>query len=99
MPDYVYNHAYKYAHKISPMTQLFDSTASKKPTNLSVNSDLLSRAKELKINLSATFEQALVIELKKYERLKWLKKNKMALSALNDLTEKNGLFSDGFRNL
>lgn len=81
------------------MAQLFDSTASKKPTNLSVNADLLSRAKELKINLSATLEQALVIELKKFERRKWLKKNKKAISALNDLTEKNGLFSDSFRNL
>lgn len=38
----------------------FDAQATKKPTNLRINSDLLAKAKDLKINLSSTLEAALV---------------------------------------
>ena len=79
------------------MAHVFDSKATKKPTNLSVNSDLLSRARKMKINLSATLEKALVVEIKNAEKEKWLKRNKKAISALNNLTEQRGLFSDNFR--
>lgn len=81
------------------MTHLFDSSAAKKPTNLTVNSDLLSRARKMNINLSATLEKALVAELKSAEKQRWLKNNKKAISALNNLSEKNGLFSDAYRKL
>jgi len=81
------------------MSQVFDSSAAKKPTNLTVNSDLLARARKMNINLSATLEKALVTELKNAEKHRWLKKNKNAISALNNLSEKNGLFSDTYREL
>jgi antitoxin CcdA len=81
------------------MSRVFDSSAAKKPTNLTVNSDLLSRARKLNINLSATLEKALVAELKNAEKQSWLKKNKKAISALNNLSEKHGLFSDIYREL
>ncbi len=42
------------------MPQAFDTHAPKKPTNVSINSDLLLKAKALKINLSATLESALI---------------------------------------
>ncbi|MFZ1766629.1 MAG: type II toxin-antitoxin system CcdA family antitoxin [Candidatus Nitrotoga sp.] len=80
------------------MLQLYDETASKKATNLSINSDLLSKARELKINLSATLERALADELRTTERDKWLKSNKKAIDSLNELAERNGLFSDSYRN-
>ena len=80
------------------MLQLYDETASKKATNLSINSDLLSKARELKINLSATLERALADELRATERDKWLKNNKKAIDSLNELAERNGLFSDSYRN-
>ena len=80
------------------MLQLYDETASKKATNLSINSDLLSKARELKINLSATLERALADELRATERDKWLKSNKKAIDSLNELAERNGLFSDSYRN-
>ena len=35
------------------------SSASKKPTNVSINAELLAKAKSLDINLSATLESAL----------------------------------------
>ncbi len=79
------------------MSRLFDANASKKATNLSLNSDLLAKARKLNINLSATLELALENELRKAERDNWLKDNKKAIDALNDLADKNGLFSDAYR--
>jgi len=38
------------------MADLYDLTAPQKPTNLSLNSDLLKKARELKVNLSATLD-------------------------------------------
>ena len=81
------------------MTQLYNQSAVKKPTNVSVNSDLLVKARSLKLNLSATLEKALVSEVKAAERLQWLKKNKDAIQAANNLAEQNGLFTDSFRTL
>ncbi len=80
------------------MPQLYDPKAPKKPTNLSVNSDLLSKARKSKINLSATLEHALAQQLRKTEREKWKIENQGAIEALNELVEKHGLFSDSFRN-
>ena len=88
-----------HAYLVPFMSHVFDSSAAKKPTNLTVNSDLLSRARKLNINLSATLEKALVAELKNAEKQRWLKKNKKAISALNNLSEINGLFSDTYRDL
>ena len=81
------------------MQQVYDINAPKKATNLSVNSDLLNKARGLKINLSATLEQALAIQVKRTVREVWLSENREAIEALNELTNKNGLFSDSFREL
>lgn len=69
----------------------------KKATNLSVNSDLLNEAKALKINLSATFEAALLNELKAVRRELWLAENKEAIEACNKLADTHGLFADKHR--
>ncbi len=69
----------------------------KKATNLSLNSELLAEAKRLNINLSATMEKALEIEVSERQKLEWLKQNADAIEACNTLTEKHGLFSDSFR--
>ncbi|MGQ8365833.1 type II toxin-antitoxin system CcdA family antitoxin [Glaciecola sp. 1036] len=79
------------------MPQLYDLKAPKKPTNLSINSDLLTKARKNKINLSATLERALVHQLRQTERENWKNENRDAIEALNELTEKHGLFSDSFR--
>lgn len=79
------------------MPQFYDQKAAKKPTNLSINSDLLSKARKSKINLSATLERALVQQLRQTERENWKSENREAIEALNDLAEKHGLFSDSFR--
>jgi len=80
------------------MLNVYDHNATKKATNLSINSDLLSKAKTLKINLSATLELALENELRISEREKWQKNNKRAIEVLNNLADKNGLFSDSYRS-
>ena len=81
------------------MSQLYNQSAAKKPTNVSVNSDLLVKARSLKLNLSATLEKALAEEVKAAERLQWLKQNKGAIQAANNLAEEKGLFTDSYRTL
>lgn len=80
------------------MQQLYDKTAPKKPTNLSVNSDLLLRVREMDINLSATLERALVSELRKAEAERWAADNEKAIKKYNEFVEENGCFSDEFRS-
>lgn len=79
------------------MQALYDLQAPKKPTNLSLNSDLLKKARALNINLSATLEQALKEQLKSKEAKKWTEENKNAIKAYNDFVEQNGCFGDEFR--
>jgi len=81
------------------MQHLFDIAASKKATNLSINSDLLVKSRKLNINLSATLEHALKNELQKAEQASWYQTNKKAIDELNKLTDNNGLFSDAYRTL
>ncbi len=76
----------------------YDTQAPKKPTNLSINSDLLQRAKVMNINLSATLEQALTDLLLQKEKEQWLQENKQAINQYNDFVETNGVFSDGLRS-
>ena len=85
-------------YEATNMLPIFDRKASKKPTNVSVNSDLLAKAREQTINLSATLERALESELRKTARENWLKDNKNAIDSLNQLVEQNGLFSDKYRD-
>jgi len=81
------------------MQYIYNQNAPKKPTNLSINSDLLTKSRRLKINLSATLESALEAQVRLSVREKWLKENKKAIASLNELVENNGLFSDSYREL
>ncbi|MDH5552462.1 MAG: type II toxin-antitoxin system CcdA family antitoxin, partial [Nitrosomonas sp.] len=79
------------------MTTTYDISAPKKPTNLTVNSDLLRIAKALKINVSATLEQALADKVREQQRQVWLAENLQAINDYNQFVEHNGAFSDGMR--
>ena len=79
------------------MKTLFDTSAPKKPTNLSLNSDLLEKSRKLKINLSATLEDALKQKLAIAEARKWTSKNKNAIEAYTDFVEAHGCFGDEYR--
>ena len=60
------------------MAELYNTAAPKKAANLSVNSDLLRKTRELNINLSATLERALKEELAKREAEQWVEENRSA---------------------
>ncbi len=79
------------------MTITYDTYAPKKAANLSINSDLLKKAKEYKINLSKHFEAYLGELVKKEEEKKWLKENHEVIEKQNSRIEKYGAFSDGLR--
>lgn len=79
------------------MQALYDFEAPKKATNLSLNSDLLKKARALNINLSATLEEALKNKLKSIEANKWVEENKNAIKAYNNFVEENDCFSDEYR--
>ncbi|BFM05013.1 type II toxin-antitoxin system CcdA family antitoxin [Halioxenophilus aromaticivorans] len=79
------------------MEPLFDLEAPKKPTNLSLNSDLLNKCRAMNINLSATLEQALTEKLSKARNDKWAEENKNAIRAYNEFAEEHGCFGDEYR--
>lgn len=80
------------------MTMVYDKSAKKKNTNLSINSDLLQKAKENNINLSSSLEKTLENELRKKEQEKWEQESKEAIEHYNKNVEKYGVFSDRMRN-
>jgi antitoxin CcdA len=82
----------------TPMQSLYDGETPKRAANLSVNADLLNRAKAMQINLSAVFEQALAQILKQRQQEQWLAENRAAIAAYNEDVEQNGVFSDGARS-
>ena len=81
----------------NPMLSLYDRTAPKKPTNLTVNSDLLAQAKSRHINISAVLESALEEELKQKKKEEWMRDNKEAINAYNVNIQEFGVFSDEIR--
>ena len=79
------------------MTSYNAQSSSKKATNVSVNAELLAKAKSLNINLSATLEAALKEQVRLKEQAQWLKENDEAIQAYNAFVEENGSFSDSVR--
>lgn len=69
----------------------------KKPTNLSIRSDLLEQARALDINLSAEMEKHLTEVIRQRHAEQWLQDNRAAIEAYNRYVEKNGVWSDGLR--
>jgi len=57
------------------MNYAYDVDAEKKATNLSINADLLKKAKSYKINLSKNFESYLNQLVKEQEEKKWRENN------------------------
>ena len=80
------------------MESLYDRQAPKKPTDLSINSDLLNRARSLNINLSATLESSLKQILAEKKAEQWKLENRSAIRAYNNFVEESGCFSDDYRS-
>ena len=71
------------------MSQL--SNIRRKPTNISLDSDLLEAAKALGINISRACERGLAEQVSETRAERWLEENKQALESSNLYVEKNGL--------
>lgn len=69
----------------------------KTPTNLSLRSDLVRRAKELGLNLSDVVDVALEAAITDAERKAWLEDNREGIAEYNVLVAKRGVFGDGRR--
>jgi antitoxin CcdA len=69
----------------------------KTPTNLSLREDLVRRARDLKLNLSAVLESALEEVIRKSENDAWLAENLEAIDAYNARIAKRGAFGDDWR--
>ena len=80
------------------MQIIYDRNAPKKPANLSINSDLLKKAKNLHINLSSVLESALAEKIRKQAKEKWIEENKEAIENYNKSVDSLGVFSDSLRN-
>jgi len=86
------------AHKLTARSHaLYDREASRKPTSLSVNSDLLEKTHELGVDVASTLEEALASEVHKRQREAWLAENREAIDAYNELVARDGVFSTGLR--
>ena len=79
-------------------TTEYDRTAPRKATNLSINSDLLGIARELKLNLSRELERRLEEIVAERRSALWLAENREAIDAYNERVEQHGVFSDGLRS-
>lgn len=73
------------------------SSSAKKPTNLSIRTDLLEQARALDINLSSELEKHLVEVIRQRRAEQWLKDNREAIEAYNRHIERDGIWSDGLR--
>jgi len=80
------------------MQTIYDRDAPKKAANLSINSDLLTKAKNLHINLSSVLESALAEKIRKQTKEKWIEENRNAIDEYNKKVESFGVFSDSIRD-
>lgn len=74
-----------------------ESPVRKTATNLSLRADLVQRARDLKLNLSAVLEVALERAVRDAERAAWLAQNEDAIDEYNARVAKRGVFSDDWR--
>lgn len=76
---------------------IYNPQAKKKSVNLSINSDLVEKARAQNINLSQTLENTLLELIRQKEREHWVKENQDGIEEYNKRVEKQGVFSDGLR--
>lgn len=77
---------------------IYDVRAPKRAANVSVNTDLLRRARELGVNLSAVLESALVEAVRASAQQRWRDQNRDAIEAYNRHVARDGCFGDRLRS-
>ena len=73
------------------------SAAARKPTNLTLDSELVSEARALNINVSRAAENGLEAAIRKERERRWLEENAEAIQSSNDWVEKNGVPLEKYR--
>ncbi|MEO6080963.1 MAG: type II toxin-antitoxin system CcdA family antitoxin [Steroidobacteraceae bacterium] len=83
------------------MEPAFDSSAGKRPVNLTLNTDLVDRVRNLTGNLSATVEKLLAdyLEQQRQERLGRHRVSEAAAAAWNTFNGEHGSIADEFSSL
>ncbi|MFQ6017780.1 MAG: type II toxin-antitoxin system CcdA family antitoxin [Kiloniellaceae bacterium] len=71
--------------------------APKRPTNVSLNEDLVRAAKSYGINVSSVAEAALAQAVRERTRQAWIEENSEAIEQYNDRVKSRGVFGDGLR--
>jgi antitoxin CcdA len=77
--------------------QEYMQSSAKKAVNLTANALLIASAKEKKINLSETFEAAILAKLRDIQQQEWLDQNREGIEAYNERIERNGIFASKYR--
>lgn len=72
-------------------------TATKKPTNLSLDQSLLQEARSFGVNLSQAAEAGVRQAVTTAKTIHWKAENAKALQSSNDWVQKNGLPLDQYR--
>jgi antitoxin CcdA len=72
-------------------------SASRKAANLSLDSELLTQARDLDINLSRAAEDGIAKAVKAERERRWLEENAEAIRAYNEYIETNGLPLEEYR--
>ena len=71
--------------------------ATKKAVNLSIDETLLARARIEGVNLSASLERSLRVDVANLETERWKRDNAQAIRESNEDIEKNGLWNEDYR--
>ncbi len=69
----------------------------RKSTSLSLDADLIARAKDAGVNLSRAAEAGIEEEVRKAEAARWADENQHAIEAYNRRVEQDGLPLDAYR--
>ena len=69
----------------------------KKAVNLSIDETLLARARIEGVNLSASLERSLRVDVANLETERWKRDNAQAIRESNEDIERNGLWNEDYR--
>jgi antitoxin CcdA len=72
-------------------------TNTRRPANLSIDSELLDAAKDLEVNVSRAAETGIEEAVRKARRERWLEENREALESYNEYIRKHGLPLEKYR--
>jgi antitoxin CcdA len=86
-----YAHIYAHTYKGQLTMRRLTTNPRKRATNVSLDADLLSEAKELGVNISRACDRGLALQIAEERGKRWLEENKAAIESSNDYVERHGV--------